>query len=63
MAGTPNEKWTIAASELEPDLRQMLLQFKQDYEAASKIHVPNYKGGPNPGILAELIRMGWRKAS
>src|ERR1700730_12605214 len=36
---------------------------KEDYESASKIHVPNCPGGPNPGILSELIGMGWRKAN
>jgi len=58
-----NEKWLKATSGLEPEEQQFLMQLKHDYEKASAIHVPNYKGGPNAGILSELIRMGWRKSS
>jgi hypothetical protein len=32
-----------------------------DYNEAAKIHVPNWKGGINKNVAAELIRMGWRK--
>ena len=44
------------------ELRPVLMLLKADFEAASKIHIPNWKGGPNAGILAELVRMGWRKS-
>lgn len=56
-----NDKWTTAEASLPPEARLLLKQLKVDYEVASKIHVPGWKGGPNPGILSELIRMGWRK--
>jgi hypothetical protein len=62
MADGLNEKWSKATQDMQPEQRQLLLALKRDYEAASAVHVPNYKGGPNAGILAELIRMGWRKA-
>jgi len=44
------EKWAKAEG---------AMMLKADYEAASKIHI---EGGPNAGILAELVRMGWRKS-
>lgn len=61
MSGALNEKWMKAAADLDPERQRMLAELKQDYEVASAIHVPKYKGGPNPGILAELIRRGWCK--
>jgi len=33
----------------------------EDYNAAAKVHVPNWKGGINRNVAAELVRMGWRK--
>ncbi len=51
----------MADTKLSEDLQPILEELQEDYKAASKIHAPNYKGGPNKGILSELIRMGWRK--
>jgi hypothetical protein len=56
-----NDKWSTAEASLPPEVRPLLEKLKADYQVASKTHVPGWKGGPNPGILAELIRMGWRK--
>ena len=38
-----------------------LVEFVKDYKAATALHVPNYSGGINSKVAAELIRMGWRK--
>jgi hypothetical protein len=54
---------TTKKVELSTELETTLKQLKENYEAASRIHVPNWKGGPNMGILSELVRMGWRKTS
>jgi hypothetical protein len=53
-------KWAAAEADLDAALRPLLRQFRADYDAAAKLHTA-YKGGANPGILAELIRQGWRK--
>lgn len=63
MTTLSNEKWTKAESEMPTEMRPVLKLLKQDYETASKIHVPTWRGGPNPGILSELVRMGWRKSN
>jgi hypothetical protein len=46
---------------LELELRGPFKQLIDDYNAAAKTHVPNYPGGANPSIIAELVRRGWRK--
>ena len=61
MTTASNEKWAKAEAAMTAELRPILQLLKADYEAASKIHVPKWTGGPNAGILAELVRMGWRK--
>jgi hypothetical protein len=53
-------KWAAAEASLDATLRPLLRQFRTDYDAAAQLHTA-YKGGANPGILAELIRQGWRK--
>jgi len=58
-----DKKWANAKANLEPEQRDLLDQLRQDYVDATRIHVPNYRGGPNAGILSELIRMGWRKSN
>jgi hypothetical protein len=62
MVGTMKSKSRseIEAS-LEPDLRQIFRQLIDDYNAAAKVHVPGWKGGANAGIVADLVRRGWRK--
>jgi len=62
MTTASEEKWAKAQSAMTADLRPILKLLKADYEAASRIHLPNWKGGPNAGILVELVRMGWRKS-
>ena len=62
MTTASKEKWAKAEGAMMAELRPVLMLLKADYEAASKIHIPNWKGGPNAGILAELVRMGWRKS-
>jgi hypothetical protein len=61
MTTASKEKWAKAEGAMMAELRPVLMLLKADYEAASKIHIPNWKGGPNAGILAELVCMGWRK--
>ena len=63
MSAASDEKWSKAKADLEPELRTTLDDLRRDYVEASRIHVPNYRGGPNAGILSELIRMGWRKSN
>jgi hypothetical protein len=45
---------------IDPDARAALRQLIDDYKEATKIHT-RYPGGPNLGILAELIQRGWRR--
>ncbi len=61
MTTASDTKWAKAEALLPAELRPILKELRQDYQAASKIHVPNFTGGPSAGILSELIRMGWRK--
>ena len=57
-----NEKWAKVEAGMTAELLAILKLLKADYQAASNIHIPNWKGGPNARILAELVRMGWRKS-
>lgn len=50
-----------AKSTLDAELQPLLVALREDYLAAQKVHTPAYKGGPNLGILTELVKMGWRK--
>jgi len=61
MSTASNDKWAKAEASMTAELLPILKLLKADYQAASNIHIPNWKGGPNVGILAELVRMGWRK--
>ena len=61
MTSASETKWATAEALLPVELQPILKELRHDYQAASKKHVPKYKGGPNAGILSELIRMGWRK--
>jgi len=45
----------------DPETIQALATLIEDYNAAAKVHVPNWKGGINRNVAAELVRMGWRK--
>jgi hypothetical protein len=49
------------AAALEPDQRQTFKELVEDYNAAAKLHVPNWLGGMNLEIAAELVRSGWSK--
>lgn len=60
---SPTDKWKEAEKDLSPEAQAELRKLREDYIAATKKHVPNYTGGPNAGILSELIRMGWRKSA
>ncbi len=62
MTSETQEKWNEARASLEPSLHALLDQFAVDYRHAARMHT-KYQGGPNAGILAELIRMGWRKSA
>jgi hypothetical protein len=44
----------------QPDAK-VLAELIADYNAAAKIHVPNWRGGINKNVAVELIRIGWRK--
>jgi hypothetical protein len=57
---TANRASAIEGS-LEPDLRQAFKDLIDDYNAAARLHVPNWRGGINPNIAAELVRGGWRR--
>jgi hypothetical protein len=61
MSTASNDKWAKAEADMTAELLPILKLLKADYQAASNIHIPNWKGGPNARILAELVRMGWRK--
>jgi hypothetical protein len=61
MSTASNDKWAKAEAGMTAELLPILKLLKADYQAASNIHIPNWKGGPNARILAELVRMGWRK--
>jgi hypothetical protein len=61
MTSQSDAKWSKVEAALPEALRSLLRQLRTDYMAAAKQHVPNYPGGPSAEILAELIRMGWRK--
>jgi hypothetical protein len=61
MITKPDDRWQKAAADLPEALRPLLREMREDYIAASKLHVPGWTGGPNPKILAELIKRGWRK--
>jgi hypothetical protein len=63
MSTASDSKWAKAAADFTPEQRRLLDELRQDYLEATRLHVPNYHGGPNAGILAELIRMGWRKSN
>jgi hypothetical protein len=63
MTASTEAKWSAAESSLTEEQRRLLRKLKNDYVAASRLHAPRYTGGPNPGILSELIRMGWQKSS
>jgi hypothetical protein len=51
----------------DSEIRQALAELIEDYNAAAKLHVPNWTGGIswtggiNRNVAAELVRMGWRK--
>jgi hypothetical protein len=62
MMENTKDKWAAAETALPPELRPLLKKLKADYETATKLHT-KYKGGPNAGILSELIRLGWRKSN
>jgi len=61
MALKPDERWFNAEAELPEGMRPLPKQLREDYLAAARRHVPRWTGGPNPKILTELIRHGWRK--
>jgi hypothetical protein len=61
MSTGSNDKWAKAEAGMTAELLPILKLLKADYQAASNIHIPSWKGGPNARILAELVRMGWRK--
>jgi hypothetical protein len=61
MSTASNDKWAKAEAGMTAELLPILKLLKADYQAASNIHIPNWKGGPNARILAELVRMGWTK--
>jgi len=47
---------------LEAELRPIFRQFINDYKTAAHQHVPGFSGGvPAFKIVAELVRLGWRK--
>jgi hypothetical protein len=50
----------IAAS-LEPEARQAFEDLIADYNEATRVHVPNWRGSINANIAADLVRQGWRK--
>jgi hypothetical protein len=54
---TANSASAIEAS-LEPDQRQAFKDLIDDYNAAAKQHVPNWRGGISPRVAAELVRRG-----
>jgi hypothetical protein len=61
MSTASNDKWAKAEAGMTAELLPILKLLKADYQAASNIHIPNWKGGPDARFLAELVRMGWRK--
>lgn len=61
MTAASKAKWDRARAGLPEGLRPALDQMYDDYMKAQRTHVPNYTGGPNAEILAELLRAGWRK--
>jgi hypothetical protein len=48
---------------LKPEIRTAFNQLMDDYNIAAKEHVPGWKGGASPKIIAALIEAGWRKVS
>jgi hypothetical protein len=56
MSTASNDKWAKAEAGMTAELLPILKLLKADYQAASNIHIPNWKGGPDARILAE-----WRK--
>jgi hypothetical protein len=48
---------------LKPELRPAFNQLIDDYNEAAKTHVPNWRGGANASIIAELVRRGWRRSN
>lgn len=55
------DRWRMAEASLSNEAQSLLRQLRADYLAAACLHVPKWTGGPNPEILAELIRQGWHK--
>ena len=55
MTTASKEKWAKAEGAMMAELRPVLMLLKADYEAASKIHIPNWKGAPMPEF--------WRNSS
>jgi hypothetical protein len=60
MAKKP-DKWADAEANLSADEIACLRQLKTDYINAARLRVPTWTGGPSAEILAELVRLGWRK--
>ena len=58
---TKNPTRSEIEASLPPELGAPFNQLFEDYNAAAKIHVPTYRGKVNAGIIAELIRRGWRR--
>lgn len=50
-----------ALASVDPELREIFVRLVNDYNKAKTLHVPNYKGGPSYAILAELVKLGWRR--
>jgi hypothetical protein len=61
MPSKDGNPWSKAEAALPSELQHLLRQLRDDYITAARLHVPKWKGGPSPEILAELIRQGWHK--
>ena len=59
MAGKPTQAEVEAA--LPAEMRAAFRQLVSDYTAAANVHVPDWRGGVNPSVVATLIQQGWQK--
>jgi hypothetical protein len=55
MTSASAAKWSKAEAELPADLRPVLKVLKEDYEKASRIHEPQWTGGPNAKYSQNLF--------
>jgi hypothetical protein len=63
MTSKAGAKWTEAEASLPAELRPLLQELRADYVALVRSYVPKWRGGPNPHILAGLVRRGWSKSA